>query len=359
VVNNQVQDYQMTPEQKKALQAEVEQQLHTLVSKEVAEINRPQKSLGGKLKKAAFNSLVNVDDIQKQVPAFAATIIHKVNSPASTDRLKDIATTKINQLKKQTFDSTAVAATAVDSIIFHKYKVTNLNDLDKSLSHKLDTIRQHTFNDAYAMLGCVLAALGLWWLMRKEAHLQSTLFFMSLLFALVLLIVGVTASIIEVDAQVKTFSFFLMGEKVGFSNQVLFFQSKSIIGIVVSLLNQPKPDAIVVGALILLFVIVLPIIRMLARGIHIFRPKNKVIKYLALQSSKWDMADVMVVGVLMTYIGLNGIIKSQLSNLNVHNSLLTATTANNTSLQPGYFIFAGYALFTILLSSLLKKISPR
>lgn len=356
VINKQVKDYQMTDEQKQALRAEVEQQLHNLVSKEVAEINKPQKSIGGKLKKAAFNSLVNVDDIQKQVPSFAAAIIRKVNSPASTTRLKDIVKTKLNQLRKQTFDSTATAAKAVDSIVFRKYQVTNLKDLDHHLKIQLDTTRQRTYNDAYAMLACVLTALALWWLMRKEAHMQSTLFLMSLLFALVLLIVGVTASIIEVEAKVQSLSFLLMGEKVGFDNQVLFFQSKSIIGIVVSLLNQSKPDAIVVGALILLFVILLPIIRMFARGIHIFRPKNKVAEYLALQSSKWDMADVMVVGILMTYIGLNGIVKSQLSNLNVHSSLLTATTANNTSLQPGFFIFTGYALFTILLSHLLKKL---
>jgi hypothetical protein len=52
-----------------------EQQLHSLISKMVAEINKPQKSLGGKLKKLAFNSLVNTDDIQAQVPAFSKTII--------------------------------------------------------------------------------------------------------------------------------------------------------------------------------------------------------------------------------------------------------------------------------------------
>jgi hypothetical protein len=33
------------------LQAQVEQQLHSLIAKTVAEINRPQKTLGGKLKK--------------------------------------------------------------------------------------------------------------------------------------------------------------------------------------------------------------------------------------------------------------------------------------------------------------------
>jgi len=70
------------------------------------------------------------------------------------------------------------------------------------------------------------------------------------------------------------------------------------------------------------------------------------------------MADVMIVGVLMTYIGLNGILKSQLTNLNMHNSVITSVTSNNTSLQPGYFVFAGYVVFATLLSYILKRISP-
>jgi hypothetical protein len=70
------------------------------------------------------------------------------------------------------------------------------------------------------------------------------------------------------------------------------------------------------------------------------------------------MADVMLVGILMTYIGLNGILKSQLSNLTIHNSTLTTITENNSSLQPGYTIFVGYVLFTILLTFIFKRITP-
>jgi uncharacterized paraquat-inducible protein A len=128
------------------------------------------------------------------------------------------------------------------------------------------------------------------------------------------------------------------------------------------LIKQSKPDAVVVGVLIFVFIIVLPILRMAAKGIHLLSPKtiaqNKIIKYLAFDAAKWDMADVMIVGVLMTYIGLNGILQSQLSNLNIHTALLNTATVNYTSLRPGYFIFAGYVLFTFILSTVLKRITP-
>ncbi len=155
----------------------------------------------------------------------------------------------------------------------------------------------------------------------------------------------------------------MMGDKVAFQNQVLFYQSKSILGIAEVLIKQPKPDSITVGILIILFVMILPILRMTARGIHLLAnqkiAQSNVVKYLAFESGKWDMADVMVVGILMTYIGLNGILKSQLTDLNMKTDVLTTSTVNFTSLQPGYIIFVGYVAFAFTLSYLLKRISGR
>jgi len=90
-----------------------------------------------------------------------------------------------------------------------------------------------------------------------------------------------------------------------------------------------------------------------------FSGDNKVIRYLAFEASRWDMADVAIVGLLMTYIGLNGILKSQLADLNIHNSALITNTVNYSSLQPGYFIFVGYVFFQTLLSYILKRTYPQ
>lgn len=360
VVDRQVSDYEITPAQKKALQAQVEKQLTGLINTVVKEINKPQKSLGGKLKKFAFKQLVDPNQLQAQVPSFSKTIVDKVNSPASVNRLKNIATSKIDQLENATYDSTSVAYNQVTKSLYRKYQVSNPADFNKEVNSHLASIRKVTYNYAYAMLGCVVLAMLLWWLMRNKPELQKTLFVMSLLFAFILLAVGMTASIIEVDARIQTLNFMLMGEKVSFENQVLFFQSKSIMGIVQTLIEQPKPDAILVGILILLFVIILPLLRMIAKGIVILgsekMAQNKVVKYLTFELGKWDMADVMVVGIGMTYIGLNGILKSQLSNLNISNDFLNTTTVNYTSLQPGYLIFVGYVAFEMVLTYRLNRI---
>lgn len=360
IIDGKIDDFNMTTEQKKDFQKTVEKQLNQLVDKAVAEINKPQKGIGGKLKKLAFNALVDPDEIHAEVPTFAATIVNRINKPASKNRLKNVITSKVDQLEAQTFDNTEPASVTVNRHIYKKYQVSNTEAFEKTIHSQLSTIRAQMNNYAYAMVGCVLLALGLWLLMRKQVRLHTTLYILSLLFAFTLLIVGVTATIIEVDARIQSLNFTLLSEKLAFTNQVIFFQSKSIIGIIESLIKQPKPDAIVVGILILLFVVILPILRMIGKGIMIWGKdkyaKNKVVRFLAFDLSKWDMADVMVVGIAMTYIGLNGILQSQLSSLNIQEELLSTSTQNNTSLQPGYYIFVAYVVYSSILSMILKRI---
>lgn len=359
VINAQVNGYSITPQQRKDMQAAVEKQLHQMVAKLVGQIDKPQKSFGGKLKRMAFRTLVDSDSLQKQVKPFATTIVRKVASPASQARLKNIASSKIDQLENQTYDRTSEADDTVTKYIYKKYHVLDSAGLDKTVHQRLQATWHNTITYAADMLACVLAALVLWWLMRKRVHLQTTLFVMSLFFAAVLLVVSLTSPVIEVDARIQTVDLLLLGQKISFQNQVLFFQSKSIWGIITTLLGQQKPDAITVGILILLFIVILPFLRLTARVLVPFAQNNKVIRYLAFEASKWDMADVALVGLLMTYIGLNGILKSQLGNLNIHNDTLTTNTVNYTSMQPAYFIFVGYVAFEILLTYILKRTYPQ
>ena len=361
VVTGEIKDFKVTPEQKKLVKKAVEVQLHGMVDQVVNEFNKPQKSLGGKLKKFAFRQFVDAKELHAQVPSFAKTIVDRITSPRATGKLKAIAVSEFDELTDKTYDSTRVAIQSVTKQMFAKYQVSSGAAFNKHIESRLDAIRKVTYNYAYAMLGCAALAIALWLVLRKKQHLNTTFFVMLLLIAVVLLIVGVTASIIEVDARISSLHILIMGEKISFDNQVLFYQSKSIFGIARVLMAQPKPDSITVGVLIILFVIILPMLRMLARGIHLLCgpriSENGVTRYLAFEADKWDMADVMVVGILMTYIGLNGILKSQLTDLNMKTEFMESTTINYSSLQPGYLIFVGYVVFGFFLSYMLRKIT--
>lgn len=363
IINHQVRHFTMTPKQKKQLQVEVEEIILALINKAEALVNKPQQSLGGKLKKLAIKTFLNTDKIKAQVPGFAKTIIAKIDNPKSKKQLSTMAMGKFTAIEESgSIDSTITAHNAMISKMYARYHVSTPDQFNGQLTASLDNIRTTTYNYSFGMLGCIVVVLSLWWIFRKRVELHAALFIMSLLFAFVLLAVGLTASMIEVDARIKSLDFVLLGEHVVFKNQVLFFQSKSILDVVEVLVKQPAVDSILVGILILVFSILFPVMKLSSTGIHLLSKRklaeNKFIKYFAFQSGKWSMADVIVIAILMVYIGLNGLLENQLSSLNIRSDFLTIITTNNTALQPGYIIFISFVLYGLTLSTILKSITP-
>ncbi|UEG51938.1 paraquat-inducible protein A [Mucilaginibacter daejeonensis] len=363
IVNHQVRQFKLTPQQKQQLLKEIEKIIYALIDKAEAIVNKPQKSLGAKLKKLAVKTFVKTDKIRAQVPSFARTILKKVDDPRQKSRLSSMAMDKFDDVQhSKTMDSTLKANHKQMEAMFNKYHVSSHKELNKKLSDSLASIRTKTYSYCFGMLGCVAAVLMVWWICRKRTDLHVILFIMSLLFAFILLAVGLTASMIEVDARIATLDFTLLGEHVLFSDQVLFYQSKSILDVVKVLISQSAIDSVAVGVLILCFSILFPIMKLTSTGIHLLGRKklaeNKVIKYFAFQSGKWSMADVIVIAVLMTFIGLNGLLDKQLALLNINSADLTVLTTNNTALQPGFIVFISFVLYGLILSTILKFITP-
>lgn len=363
IINHQVRHFTMTKKQKKQLQTEVEQIILALINKAEALVNKPQKSVAGKLKKFAIKTFVNTDKIKAKVPGFAQTVIAKVDNRANKKQLSTMAMGKFTAIERSSdSDSAGIANKSETAKMYRKYHVASRDQFNQKLTASLGVIKQTTYNYCFGMLGCIVIVLCLWWIIRNRKDLHSTLFVMSLFFAFILLAVGLTASMIEVDARIKSLDFVLLGEHVVFKDQVLFFQSKSILDVVHILMSQPKIDSKLVGILILVFSILFPIMKISSTGIHLLGKKslaeNKFIKYFAFQSGKWSMADVIVIAIMMTYIGLNGLLETQLSSLNISSESLTIITTNNTALQPGFIIFISFVLYGLILSTILKFISP-
>lgn len=363
IVNHQVKHFKLTPAQKQQLQTEVEQVLYALINKAEALVNKKPKTLGGKLKKLVVKTFVKTDKVRAQVPGLAKKIIAKVDNPQQKAQLSTLAMGKFNEAQHSgSMDSTLNANHALTDKMFRKYQVISTDQLNQKLPRMLDHIRTQTYQYCFGMLACIVVVLMLWWILRARVELHGTLFILSLLFAFILLAVGLTASMIEVDARIQSLNFVLLGEHVTFQNQVLFYQSKSILDVVEVLVKQPAVDSILVGILILCFSILFPVMKLTSTGIHLLSKRklaeNKIIKYFAFQSGKWSMADVIVIAILMTYIGLNGLLQSQLAALNIKSDELTILTTNNTALQPGYIIFISFVLYGLILSTILKFITP-
>jgi len=359
-LTTKIQTFSLTPAQQADLQKEIEKTLHSLISKAISLINEPKKTLGAKLKKLAFKTFIDTSELHQQVPAFAKQIMDQINKPSTKEKLKGITQDKLQEWGKQTYDSSMNREQSVTDSLFNKYNAASFETKTTSL---LNSLRKQTYDYAFGMITGIIIILALWWFLRKKTELYVLLYIFSVLSALILLLVGLTTTMIELDARIKSLDFNLMGTTVSFKNQVLFFQSKSIIDVVRLLIDTGKWDMVLVGLLILCFSVFFPFAKLISACIYLLGKEkyktNNLIEFFAFKSGKWSMADVMVVAIMMVYIGFNGVVESQLSSLNIHSDTITSITTNNTALQPGYIVFVGFVLYGLVLSQILKKITEQ
>ncbi|MHB9103287.1 MAG: paraquat-inducible protein A [Sulfuricella sp.] len=154
-------------------------------------------------------------------------------------------------------------------------------------------------------------------------------------------------------------SFMLMGHPIHFENQVLYFQSKSILDVFWIMITHQDFQLKFVGVLLITFSIVFPLLKIVSSLGYYYdyrqAKENPVIRFFVLKSGKWSMADVMVIAIFMAYIGFNGIITSQLGHLSSADQELVILTTNGTSLQPGFYLFLTYTLLALFLSEFLTR----
>ncbi|WP_373509883.1 paraquat-inducible protein A [Thiocapsa sp.] len=185
-----------------------------------------------------------------------------------------------------------------------------------------------------------------------------------LLFALVgatflLLVGGLATPMIEVDARIGELTFQLLGEPVVFSDQVLYFQTKSIFDVMRILFESGQADMLLVAVLLTLFSVVFPALKLLATyAFYVDWSGSRgstTVRFFALKSGKWSMADVMVVAIFMAYIGFDALVANQLGSLRGASDAVAVLTTNGTSLEPGFYLFLGFVLAGLALSTALEN----
>lgn len=362
-VSHEIQDFTLTPAEKDSLDKEVAQLLNGLITKGDSAMNAHKTTVGGKLQQLAYHAFVRKRQLRNMVPGFSQKITNELLAPSSKRRLKYLAQNKLEDLGQDIYDSSKEAEQKTLDSIYQRYHINSDSAFQKYTDTTLPVLEHSTYTYTYVALAVVLLIVGLWYLLRKQQHLYVSFYILSIAVALVLLLVGLTTPMIDIDARIDSIHFELLGETVSFTNQVIFFQSKSILDVVSILLSTGKYDSMFVGILILIFSILFPIAKLLSTGISLLSrrkwAKNKLIHYFAFQSGKWSMADVTVVAIFMAYIGFNGILQSQMGYLNHQSDAFTSIATNKTSLEPGYILFVTFVVFGLTLSQILKMIMEK
>ncbi len=357
IVTNQIEEFELTKDQDSLLQVQLTDIIRNLVDKADSAVRANDQGVKGTLRKWAVHTFVNTDKIKSEAPEFSRAIIHEVMKDKNKERMKKLAVSKLNEFAKQTYDPN-------DSLkieaIYSKYDVALGDDINTVLLSKANKLENKNYREAFFILGIVGIYLLLWFFVFKYNDLRKVMFFMSVALAITVLLVGLTSAMIEIDARISKIDFVLLGQHIKFTDQVIFYRSKSILQLVHILLSTGKVDSIFVGILVLAFSILLPITKLISTEVYLFGKEkwrsNKVLHWLAFKSGKWSMADVMVVAIFMAYVGFNGILDDQMEILDVHSDSLTSVGTNHTSLQPGYILFITFVIFGLILSAILKRI---
>jgi hypothetical protein len=83
---------------------------------------------------------------------------------------------------------------------------------------------------------------------------------------------------------------------------------------------------------------------------------NRLVKLLAFELSKWSMADVMVLAIFMSFVAFNGVVGSAWGGLRDMPNVQQVTIPTNASkILPGYYLFIGFCVSSILLSRKLQR----
>jgi hypothetical protein len=111
---------------------------------------------------------------------------------------------------------------------------------------------------------------------------------------------------------------------------------------------------------VILFSVVFPVLKMLALVACLFRPAllrtSRIVKILAFQLSKWSMADVMVLAIFMSFVAFNGVISSGFDGLSgMPNVQQVQIPTSASRILPGYYLFIGFCLSSIVLSKKLER----
>jgi hypothetical protein len=310
--------------------------------------------VGGFAKQFFINILINLNDIKKGIPEYADAIMSEMSKSKTKEQARAMLNMQLEHYLQGTFDKQ-------DTVYLDQKLLRNHSkDIESArieLNNKILVTSNVIFWEAafLIILSMVLFALSGF----RKKPLTELQYIALLLLLMTLLIAGVTTPMIDMEAKISQMSFMLMGHPIHFENQVLYFQSKSILDMFWIMITHNDFQLKCVAVLLITFSIIIPVLKLASSLIYYFNYRhlnnNATVKFFVFKSGKWSMADVMVVAIFMAYIGFNGMISSQFGQLRSADQTIILVTTNGTSLQPGYFLFLTYTLLALFLSGFLTR----
>ena len=290
--------------------------------------------------------------IDKRIPAIAETLTEEIkrNEPMLSGYLKQ-------GLNALLFDESAIKIKDLREPIYQHYGHTTLEATNKDLSNRVESLEAEINSKIKLVYAIVLGLVILCFLVYSTIG-GATAISMISFGSIILLFLGVTMPMIDIDARLNAFEMSIVGSDITFDEQYLYYQSKSILDVTSTLIKGRGIDLKIVGIMILLFSVVVPFIKLVLSSIFLYSNKvrnNKLVKGIIYHLGKWSMADVFVVAMFMAYIGFYGIITAQLGEIGRNQTGYAVETLNYSRLSPGALFFTTYCILSIITGILIKR----
>jgi hypothetical protein len=337
--------------QSKSLRPMVERSLYALLDNIKTQMTSPNAKPPVN---AMFVNMI-IGSLRPHVPEYTDVVMAELAKPQTQEGFKDSIRAVLDDAVKNTFSSTDMTGY---NAILKRYGCSSGVVCEGTLGKQIEVA--DTQLTRYYLTVLVSAALGFILLMTGERALSRGAVVVLMLFSIAMLAGGVLSPMLEVEVRVTRLDATLLGTPIEFRDQSLYYRSKTVLEVCQTLIQMGRPEMTLVGVLVILFSVVFPALKMLALGASLFRPAllrtNRLVKLLAFELSKWSMADVMVLAIFMSFVAFNGVNGSAWDGLrDVPNVQQVLIPTNASRILPGYYLFIGFCVSSILLSRKLER----
>jgi hypothetical protein len=348
--------------QSTSLRPMVERSLYALLDNIKTQMTAPpnpkaQSTPGGAKPMLANPMIVNmiVASLRPHVPEYTNVVMAELSKPQTQKSFKDSIRGVLADAVKNTFGTTDMTTY---NAILRRYGCASGPACEVTLGKQIASADRELNRDYLIVLAS--AALGFILLMAGTRTLTRAAVLVLMLFCLSMLVGGVLSPMLEVEVRVTKIDATLLGAPVEFRDQSLYYRSKTVLEVFQTLIEMGRPEMTLVAVLLILFSIVFPALKMLALVAGLFRPAllrtNRLVRLFAFDLSKWSMADVMVLAIFMSFVAFNGVISGALDGLHdMPNVNQVAFPTNSSMILPGYYLFIGFCISSILLAKKLER----
>ncbi|WP_295387511.1 paraquat-inducible protein A [uncultured Thiodictyon sp.] len=367
--------FELTDANRPQVKRAVEQVLDTLLVEIDHSLRRHNLQGGGSVvdqlkgivQQGLQDLVIDFDRLRRKVPQYADQVVDELSKPEAKREIKAQLQAFIQSAAGATFAKTD---RSLLNALLAAHRCADVAACDRQLGAEIAAAHRPILYQVLGVFGLVgvlfALCLGPWTgrsipeekTLVRPPGLDPFQLFLLTGATLILLLGGLLTPMIEIDARISELTLQLVGEPIAFTNQVLYFQTKSVFDVAAILLRTGAADMILVAVLIVVFSVIFPAIKVVATWLYYYDYRGlrgtAAVRFFALKSGKWSMADVLVIAIFMAYIGFSGLVGSQLGDLRQASTAVDVLTTNGTILAPGFYLFLGFVLASLWLSSILE-----